>query len=47
MAATGLVMAATGKTSNLKAVGAVTGLVVRLAYFFLYVAGVPLLRTIV
>ena len=42
-----LALAVTGKTGDLGAVGAVTWLLARVAYAILYVAGVPVLRTIV
>lgn len=42
-----LALAVTGKTGDLGAVGAMTWLLARVAYAILYVAGVPLLRTIV
>lgn len=42
-----LALAVTGKTGDLGAVGAITWLLARIAYAILYVAGVPVLRTIV
>ncbi len=42
-----LALAVTGKTGDLGAVGAMTWLLARVAYAILYVAGVPVLRTIV
>lgn len=42
-----LALAATGKTGDLGAVGAVMWIVARIAYTILYVAGVPVLRSIV
>ena len=42
-----LALAVTGKTGELGAAGAMTWLFARVTYTFLYVAGVPVLRTIV
>ncbi|KOF18904.1 membrane protein [Ensifer adhaerens] len=42
-----LALAVTGKTGGLGALGAVTWLIARMVYTALYVAGVPVLRTIV
>lgn len=42
-----LALAVTGKTGGLGAVGAMTWLIARVTYTFLYAAGVPVLRTIV
>lgn len=42
-----LALAVTGKTGELGAVGAATWILARLVYAVLYVAGVPILRTIV
>lgn len=42
-----LALAVTGKTGDLGAVGAVMWIVARIAYTILYVAGVPVLRSIV
>lgn len=42
-----LALAVTGKTGGLGAIGSVTWLIARVVYAVLYVAGVPVLRTIV
>lgn len=42
-----LALAVTGKTGGLGAIGSVTWLIARVVYVVLYVAGVPVLRTIV
>ncbi|WP_457581572.1 MAPEG family protein [Ensifer canadensis] len=42
-----LALGVTGKTGGLGALGAVTWLIARMVYTALYVAGVPVLRTIV
>ena len=42
-----LALAVTGKTGELGAVGALMWIIARVVYAFLYVAGVPVLRTIV
>lgn len=42
-----LALAVTGKTGELGAIGAITWILARVAYAVLYVAGVPILRTIV
>ncbi|MGF6173218.1 MAPEG family protein [Ensifer sp. 4252] len=42
-----IALAVTGKTGGLGALGAVTWLIARMVYTALYVAGVPVLRTIV
>ena len=42
-----LALAVTGKTGGLGAIGAVSWLLARVVYALLYVAGVPVLRTIV
>lgn len=42
-----LALAVTGKTGGLGAVGALMWIIARVVYTFLYVAGVPVLRTIV
>ncbi|WDZ76325.1 MAPEG family protein [Ensifer adhaerens] len=46
-AALALALAVTGKTGGLGAIGAVTWLLARVVYSLLYVAGVPVLRTLV
>ncbi|MCK3778533.1 MAPEG family protein [Ensifer sesbaniae] len=42
-----LALAVTGKTGGLGAIGALTWILARVAYIILYVAGVPVLRSIV
>jgi uncharacterized MAPEG superfamily protein len=42
-----LALAVTGKTGGLGAIGALTWILARVAYMILYVAGVPVLRSIV
>ncbi|HEV7308605.1 MAPEG family protein [Ensifer sp.] len=42
-----LALVVTGKTGGLGAIGAVTWLIARIVYTLLYVAGVPVLRTLV